>query len=353
MGTSILSASPLGFDVEFAFDRNTDPMADPNAGGFLAVGLGIDPASGLGGLSSIEDTSLGILFQQPNNGNAANGSIVLFNDQANGMNFDYLDPAAVHSVMLSIRPQAAGAYGAGDVIGFSLSVDGTSILSNGSFAMVDAMDQAVGKVLEALDRLELAENTIVVFTSDNGGLSTGDRGISPEQGWPTSNLPLRAGKGWLYEGGIRVPLIIKSPCCPAGATSKTVVTSTDFYPTLLALTGLPLRPQQHADGADISGALRGQQLDRGPVFWHYPHYGNQGGSPGAAVRAGDWKLIQWYGDRPLELYDLANDLGEQENLADRQTAIRNDLLRQLDAWRNSTSAQYPSRNEQFHSVGGG
>ncbi len=221
-------------------------------------------------------------------------------------------------------------------------------------AMVDAMDQAVGKVLDALDRLELADNTIVVFTSDNGGLSTGDRGISEEQGWPTSNLPLRAGKGWLYEGGIRVPLLIKSPCCLAGSTSKTVVTSTDFYPTLLALTGLPSRPGQHVDGANVASALRGRPLDRGPVFWHYPHYGNQGGRPGAVVRAGDWKLIQWYGDdQPLELYDLTNDLGEQENLAERQIAIRNDLLRSLNAWRDNVSAKYPTRNERFNIVGGG
>ncbi len=142
MGVSVLSASPLGFDVSFDFDRNTDPAADPNAGGFLAVGLGIDPASTLGGLSSIEDTSLGVLFQQPANGNAANGSLVLFNDQANGMTFDYLDPASVHSVFLSIRPQAAGAYGVGDVISYSLAVDGIPIFANETF-VADGSDLGV------------------------------------------------------------------------------------------------------------------------------------------------------------------------------------------------------------------
>ena len=151
--------------------------------------------------------------------------------------------------------------------------------------MLDQMDLAIGRVLAALDRNGLAERTVVVFMSDNGGLSTAE-------GHPTCNLPLRGGKGWLYEGGIREPMIIRAPgVTKAGSTCDTPVTSTDFYPTLLELAGLPLRPQQQVDGMSLVPLLKGDSLARGPLFWHYPHYGNQGGAPGGVVRDGDWKLI--------------------------------------------------------------
>ena len=142
--------------------------------------------------------------------------------------------------------------------------------------MVEAMDAAVGKVLDALDRLELAENTVVFFMSDNGGLST-------SEGHPTSNLPLRAGKGWMYEGGIREPMIVRAPGrTKPGSECTNVVTSVDFFPTILELTGT----DQAADGIDgVDGVsmvplLDGESRKRGPIYWHYPHYGNQ-----AAVRA--------------------------------------------------------------------
>jgi arylsulfatase A-like enzyme len=135
-------------------------------------------------------------------------------------------------------------------------------------AMLEQMDTAIGRVLAALDRNGLAERTVVVFMSDNGGLATAE-------GQPTSNLPLRGGKGWLYEGGIREPMII---CVPGmtkpGSTCDTPVTSTDFYPTLLELAGLPPRPQQHMDGMSLVPLLKGDSLARGPLFWHYPRYGN-------------------------------------------------------------------------------
>ncbi len=147
--------------------------------------------------------------------------------------------------------------------------------------MVEAMDTAVGKVLDALDASGAADNTVVFFMSDNGGLST-------SEGHPTSNLPLRAGKGWLYEGGIREPMIVKWPgVAQAGSTCSEPVTSTDFYPTILDMAGLAPRPEQHADGASLTPLLRDKgKPERDALYWHYPHYGNQGGSPGAAIRAG-------------------------------------------------------------------
>ena len=204
--------------------------------------------------------------------------------------------------------------------------------------MVKAMDQAVGKVLKKLDDLKLTESTIVVFTSDNGGLSTGDQGVSPDQGWPTSNAPLRGGKGWLYEGGIRVPTIIRAPgVTKPGSVSDQIVTSTDFYRTFLELANLPERHSQHVDSVSLVPALRGRQLGRDTIFWHYPHHGNQGGRPGGAVRQGDWKLVEWYGPHVLELFNLADDIGEQHNLAETEAARCNALSEQLAEWRESVT----------------
>jgi len=206
-------------------------------------------------------------------------------------------------------------------------------------AMVEAMDDAVGTVLDALESNGLAETTTVVFMSDNGGLST-------SEGSPTSNVPLRAGKGWLYEGGIRVPMIIKSPGLTApGSECHHPVTSTDFYPTLLPLAGLASRPEQHRDGINLAPLLRGDTMpgDR-PLFWHYPHYGNQGGSPGAAVRKGDYKLIEFFEDGRIELYNLAEDIGEQHDLSKTIPEKAAELRGLLHAWQESVGARFPSPN---------
>jgi arylsulfatase A-like enzyme len=207
--------------------------------------------------------------------------------------------------------------------------------------MVEAMDQAVGKVLAALDRAGLADRTIVVFMSDNGGLST-------SEGHPTSNLPLRAGKGWLYEGGIREPWIVHAPgVTKPGSTCGTPVTSTDFFPTLLDLADLPIQPAQHRDGMSLLPLLKGGQRARGPLFWHYPHYGNQGGAPGGAVRDGDWKLIEWYEDGSLELFNLKNDLGETTNLTAREPDRVKALHEKLKAWRREVGAKMPVPNPDY------
>jgi len=213
--------------------------------------------------------------------------------------------------------------------------------------MVEAMDTAVGIVLDRLDRLGLAENTIVFFMSDNGGLST-------SEGSPTSNVPLRAGKGWLYEGGVREPMIVRAPGVtrPGSACTEPAI-STDFYPTMLELAGLPLRPNQHVDGTSFVPLLKGEKMTRGPIYWHYPHYGNQGGAPGGAVRDGDFKLIEWYEDGRLELFNLRDDIGEANDLATAMPEKARELQKMLAAWRRSVGAQMPARKEQTGPSGKG
>ena len=206
-------------------------------------------------------------------------------------------------------------------------------------AMVDAMDQAVGRVLRKIDDLGLRENTLVIFTSDNGGLST-------SEGWPTSNLPLRAGKGWIYEGGIREPLIVRWPAAASpGRVVDTPVYSPDFMPTLLeaAWTQLPGR----SDGRSLLPLLRGEALPERALFWHYPHYGNQGGAPAAAIRRGDWKLIEWLEDGRVELFHLAADLGEQHDLAAREPDRVAALRAELHAWQQSVGAIQPTPNPAY------
>jgi len=211
--------------------------------------------------------------------------------------------------------------------------------------MVEAMDQAAGKVLAALDRLKLADNTVVVFMSDNGGLST-------SEGHPTCNMPLRAGKGWLYEGGIREPMIVRWPgTTKPGSLCHEPVTSTDFYPTMLEMADLPAKPRQHCDGMSLAGLLKkpDAKLKPRPLFWHYPHYGNQGGSPGGAVRMGRWKLIEFYEDDHVELYDLAKDIGENKNLAAKMPEKAAELREMLDDWRKSLNAAMPTPNPNYGS----
>lgn len=207
--------------------------------------------------------------------------------------------------------------------------------------MVEALDSAVGTVLKAIADNGLGERTIVVFMSDNGGLST-------SEGSPTANLPLRGGKGWMYEGGIREPMIVRAPgVTHAGAVIDEPVTSVDFYPTLLELAGLRTRPDQHVDGASMVPLLRGEDVVRAPMYWHYPHYGNQGGAPSAAIRAGAWKLIRWYEDGAIELYDLASDPGERYDLSALRPEKAESLRTRLDAWLDEVDANMPSRNPSY------
>ena len=207
--------------------------------------------------------------------------------------------------------------------------------------MVEALDLAVGKVLACLDELGLARNTLVIFTSDNGGLST-------SEGWPTSNLPLRGGKGWLYEGGIREPLLIRWPAeVTSGMVIRTPVSSPDFFPTLLEAAGVKPTPGQVLDGLSLLPLLKGGTLPERALFWHYPHYGNQGGAPAAAIRRGDWKLIEWFEDRRVELFNLAEDPGEQTDRAADEPQRAAQLTAELRAWQQQVGARWPAPNPKF------
>jgi arylsulfatase A-like enzyme len=208
-------------------------------------------------------------------------------------------------------------------------------------AMVEQFDRAIGRILAALDEQGQAQRTVIVFTSDNGGECVAG-------GAPTANVPLRAGKGWPYEGGVREPMIVVAPgVTKPGSTCDTPVMSTDFYPTLLELAGLPSKPEQHRDGVSLVPLLKGQVLDRGPLFWHYPHYGNQGGAPYGAIRDGDWKLIEWFEDGQLELFNLHDDLGEKTNLATQQSDKAKALHEKLIAWRKDVNAIMPTPNPDY------
>lgn len=208
--------------------------------------------------------------------------------------------------------------------------------------MVEAMDQAVGRVLAKLDELGLADNTLVIFTSDNGGLST-------SEGWPTSNLPLRGGKGWLYEGGIREPFIARWPAViKAGAVVSDPISSPDLFTTLLDITGSSPLPGQKLDGVSLMPAFQGKPLPERSLFWHYPHYGNQGGAPGAAIRRGDWKLIEWYEDNRVELFNLASDLAEQQDRAAMEPATVERLRSELKSWQQEVGARFPIPNPAFN-----
>jgi arylsulfatase A-like enzyme len=207
--------------------------------------------------------------------------------------------------------------------------------------MVQEMDEAVDRVLKKLDALKLTERTVVMFTSDNGGLCTAE-------GSPTANVPLRAGKGWNYEGGIRVPLIVRLPGrVPAGSTCDVPVISIDFYPTLLALAGLPTPAEQQVDGVSIAPLLeRKGTIAARPLFWHYPHYSNQGGRPSGAVRVGNDKVIESFEDWRVELFDLARDAGENRDMATARPDSALEMKKLLTNWRKEVGAQMPTPNPQ-------
>jgi arylsulfatase A len=212
-------------------------------------------------------------------------------------------------------------------------------------AMIESMDEAVGRVMRKLDELGIADNTVVFFTGDNGGLMYEGRRPDPV----TSNRPLRAGKGHLYEGGIRVPLIIRWPgVVKAGSVCHEPACGVDYFPTILEMAGLKTDPKWNVDGKSIVPLLRGQQdFRRDALYWHYPHYSNQGGQPGAALREGNLKLIEFYEDSHLELYDLAEDTGERNNLAQKMPQKAAELQRKLRAWRTSVKAAMPTVNPAY------
>lgn len=214
------------------------------------------------------------------------------------------------------------------------------VQSNPAYAaMIENLDKNVGKLLNVLKEEGLEENTLIIFTSDNGGLAT-------IQNAPTCNSPLSEGKGWMYEGGVREPLIVKwLGIVPPGSVCQVPVISPDFYPTLLEAADLPLLPEQHVDGISILPLLRGEKsICRDAIFWHYPHYGDQGGTPGAAVRMGEYKLIYFFETGKSELYNVVKDISEKFDLSEQMPELVLKMNGLLHRWLQETEAKMPCRN---------
>ena len=210
-------------------------------------------------------------------------------------------------------------------------------------AMIESTDQGIGRIMDKLDELNLANNTVVFFFSDNGGVRT-----------ITSNAPLRGGKGMLYEGGIREPMLVRWPgLVKPGSRCETPIIGIDFYPTLLEIAGIRKPKGKLLDGKSIVPLLKGgHRLSRKALFWHFPAYlqGRAEGArdpyfrtrPGGAIRAGDWKLIEYFEDGALELYNLKDDLGEKKNLAKVIPDKTAELHSQMLAWRKAVNAPVPT-----------
>lgn len=210
-------------------------------------------------------------------------------------------------------------------------------------SMVQSLDESVGRIMGTLKEEGMAEETIIVFTSDNGGLATAE-------GSPTCNSPLSEGKGWMYEGGNRVPFLVNWP----GVTERRDVceipiTSPDVYPTILSMADVSVPQDQDVDGENLTPILRGKgELDRNAIYWHYPHYGNQGGTPSAAVRMGVWKLIEFFEDDSTELYNLREDVSEKNDLSPFMPEKVKEMKTKLDEWQEEMKAKMPEPNPDCH-----
>jgi arylsulfatase A-like enzyme len=210
-------------------------------------------------------------------------------------------------------------------------------------AMVESVDAAVGKICAALDELNLADSTIVFFTSDNGGLAS-----------VTNNAPLRSGKGYPYEGGIREPVIVRWPkVVKPGTVSREPVTSVDYFPTICEAAGVPLPRDHEIDGISILEHLKSggtKKLDREAIYWHFPHYrGNV--VPYSIIRAGDWKLIKRYEGKTFGLYDLKADLSEENDLSEKMPEKIKELDAKLSNWLRATGAKMPKPNPNYDAAG--
>ncbi|GAB1474046.1 sulfatase [Bacteroidota bacterium] len=225
-------------------------------------------------------------------------------------------------------------------------------------AMVESMDESLGRIMKKLEDEGLDDNTIIIFYSDNGGMSAANfydpkRSIKEEnldKTFSTSNLPLRAGKGWLYEGGIRVPLIVKLPGKGLkGIISDVPVTSPDLLPTIMDILGVKDVALENSDGVSLKPLLKGKKtLKREAIYWHFPHYSNHGmQSPGGAVRWGDYKLIEYYENNSVQLFNLKNDIEEMKDISKTEPEITDRLKRMLDTWRKSVNAKTMEPNPEY------
>ncbi len=206
-------------------------------------------------------------------------------------------------------------------------------------AMVDSVDQSVGRIMDTLDRFNLTDRTVVFFFSDNGGLA---------RPTATNNSPLRSGKGFPFEGGVREPLIVRWPgVVPPGTVCRELVTSVDFYPTIaqMVCSKTPVSEDAEIDGVSLTPLLRQTgTLDRDAIYWHYPHYNPIGGYPYGAIREGDWKLIEFYEDEHVELYNVTDDISESNDLADKEPELAARLREKLHQWLKSVDAQMARPN---------
>ncbi|WP_084122230.1 sulfatase [Aquiflexum balticum] len=212
-------------------------------------------------------------------------------------------------------------------------------------AMVESLDENIGRLMGFLSQTGLERNTLVIFTSDNGGMATSNLAAQI----PTSNAPLRTGKGYLHEGGICVPLIFRLPgTIKVGSTSEVPVIGTDFYPTFLAMAGLETLPEQHRDGISLQPLLTGKSMDERPLFWYYPHYsGGLGGRPSAAIRDGDFKLIYSFETNSGELFNVKRDKEEVSDLSLKLPKKKNQLNKKLQNWIGEMDVQLPYPNPSY------
>lgn len=252
--------------------------------------------------------------------------------------FIYLPHYAVHTPLMG-KPEVVAKY--------ARKADPQNPQRNAKYAaLIESVDDSIGRIRQKLDELQIADQTVIVFTSDNGGLILNN---------VTSNLPLRAGKGSQYEGGVRVPLCIKWPgVTQPGSVCDVPVITPDFYPTLLAMAKLKPAKGQGIDGESIVPLLtQTGPLRRAAIYWHYPHYHPGGATPYGAIREGDWKLIEVFEDQHVELYNLKDDPGERADLASRLPKKAAQLRAQLVAWRKKVGAQMPSPNPDYNPQRGG
>ena len=223
-------------------------------------------------------------------------------------------------------------------------------------AMVESVDQSLGKILNKIKDLNLDENTIIFFYSDNGGMAamngtpwTKLKKSELDGAFSTSNLPLRGAKGWLYEGGIRVPLIIKNPKTSlTGLESSLPVSSVDILPTILSMVDSNFKISDDIEGVDISPVTRGKDINRGPIYWHFPHYSNHGmQSPGGAIRDGDYKLIEYFENGSVQLFNLKDDIGELNDISKIEIEKTKDLKLKLKNWRVKVNARMMKKNPNY------
>jgi len=211
-------------------------------------------------------------------------------------------------------------------------------------AMIESVDESVGRVLAALKESGVDGNTLVLFSSDNGGVTSLEWKKRPV----TSNLPLRVGKGHLYEGGIRVPTVARWPgVVKPGSTCAEPVVSYDYAPTFAEVAGVPRANLSPMDGRSFTAMLKGRSMAERDLFWHYPHYSPQKGRPAAAIRSGDDKLILFFEESRIELYNLKKDIGEANDLAAVQPAKAAAMRKRLEEWLRVTGAQIPAKNPNY------